>query len=87
MLSEPLLVSTSNMVSEWVPANKRRFTARSAYDGRAQEWEVATTFTAATAMALQWPRMAGVLRRLATSYQHDAKREDDETSLEHNLGL
>ena len=69
-------------------ANNRSFTVRSAYDGGTQEWGVAAIFTSdATAMALQWPRTAGVLRRLAASYQYDAKREDDEANLDHDLGL
>ncbi|WP_029007349.1 helix-turn-helix domain-containing protein [Azospirillum halopraeferens] len=57
--------------------NRRGVTSRSLRDGGVQERVLARTYRAdARALALDWPRTAATLERIAESYEHDAVRED-----------
>jgi hypothetical protein len=57
--------------------NRRGFTARSPEDGGQQERALAQTYRAqADTLADRWPRIAAVLRDLASMYDTDARQEE-----------
>lgn len=59
--------------------NSRGVTSRSPEAGGDQERALAEKYReSATKFASRWPRIAGVLRDLAKTYEHDAKRFDTE---------
>jgi hypothetical protein len=56
----------------------RGVTMRSPGDGGTQEWELAAKYKQqANHFADEWPRTAAVLRRLASYYEQEARREDE----------
>jgi hypothetical protein len=58
--------------------NRRGVTTRGLEDGGAQEDELAKRFRAdADRFADEWPRIAALLRRVAASYEADARRNED----------
>lgn len=59
--------------------NKRGITTRGIFDGGDQERELEKEYREmATKISTRWPRTARVLRGIADSYQHDARRHDSE---------
>jgi hypothetical protein len=59
--------------------NQRGFTTRGVFDGGTQERELEKEYRdMASKIATQWPRTARILRGIADSYQHDARRQDAE---------
>jgi hypothetical protein len=57
--------------------NRRGVTTRSPEQGGAQERDLVAKYTReADRFADQWPRTAAILRALASSYEHDARREE-----------
>ncbi|HZL63340.1 MAG TPA: hypothetical protein VFD50_00100, partial [Thermoleophilia bacterium] len=58
--------------------NRRGVTSRGAYDGGEQERDLADRYRQAAAAAGAWPRTRRLLRRLAESYDRDARREEEE---------
>lgn len=59
--------------------NKRGVTSRGVFDGGDQERELEKTYREmATKISNRWPRSARVLRGIADSYQHEARRNDSE---------
>ncbi len=58
--------------------NRRGITSRGPEEGGAQEDALAGKYRAdADAFADEWPRIAGILRRIANSYDADARRNED----------
>jgi transcriptional regulator with XRE-family HTH domain len=58
--------------------NRRGVTTRAPLDGGAQERELAARFRQdSRSLAFDRPRTAAVLDRIAESYEHDARREDE----------
>ena len=56
----------------------RGVTMRSPGDGGTQEWELAAKYKQqANQFADEWPRTAAVLRRLASYFEQEARREDE----------
>ena len=67
--------------------NNRGITSRSLEEGGSQERALAVLFrNRATAIANRFPRVAETLNSIAKHYEHDARREDDESQLR-NEGL
>jgi hypothetical protein len=63
--------------------NSRGVSVRSAYEGGAQERNLADYFEKmAKSIAAKWPVTSGVLLKLATGYANDAKREDESAHLD-----
>tara|TARA_R110002124_G_scaffold126756_1_gene286407 strand:+ start:373 stop:4335 length:3963 start_codon:yes stop_codon:yes gene_type:complete len=59
--------------------NKRGVTTRGVFDGGDQERELEKNYREMAAkISAQWPRSARVLRGIADSYQHEARRNDFE---------
>ena len=59
--------------------NLRGVTSRGAFDGGDQERTLADQYTEwASAIASKWPHTAGLLRRIADSYQCEAQRNDQQ---------
>ncbi len=59
--------------------NRRGVTSRGPWDGGEQERAEAQRYRAwAKALQLEWPRTAAQLERIAESYEHDARREDQD---------
>lgn len=59
--------------------NSRGVTSRMPTDGGLQERDLAAQYrTWAKSIELEWPRTAGELLDIARSYDHDAKRHDDD---------
>lgn len=59
--------------------NKRGVTTRGVFDGGDQERELEKNYREMAAkISAQWPRTARVLRGIADSYQHEARRNDSE---------
>lgn len=59
--------------------NNRGVTSRSLEEGGRQEWKLAEDYRArADNFESRWPRTAAVFRRLAKTYEADARREDAE---------
>ncbi|WP_248763906.1 helix-turn-helix domain-containing protein [Pseudarthrobacter sp. SSS035] len=59
--------------------NKRGITTRGVFAGGDQEREIEKKYREmATKISTRWPRSARVLRGIADSYQHDARRHDSE---------
>lgn len=58
--------------------NKLGVTSRGVYDGGKQEHALADRYSQAADAAGPWPRTRRLLRRLADSYERDARREDGE---------
>ena len=59
--------------------NARGVTSRGAYEGGAQELALAKQYLAwAAAVGARWPRTARLLRQLATGYETEARRMDEE---------
>lgn len=59
--------------------NKRGITTRGVFDGGDQEREIEQKYREmATKISARWPRTARVLRGIADSYQHEARRNDSE---------
>ena len=51
-------------------------------DGGAQEWDLARRYrTAAAALRNRWPRTGTLLKRVSESYEHEARRWDDDAEL------
>jgi hypothetical protein len=62
--------------------NSRGMTSRAPDEGGRQERELAVGYSrSAEALASKHPRTACVLRGIAAAYEHEAKREDDESAL------
>jgi hypothetical protein len=62
--------------------NARGVTSRGVYDGGAQERDLAARYLGwAKAIAASSPRTSRVLRRLAESYERDARRMDEEAQI------
>lgn len=58
--------------------NRRGVTSRGLEEGGAQEDALAAKYRAdADAFADEWPRISGILRRIASSYDADARRNED----------
>jgi transcriptional regulator with XRE-family HTH domain len=58
--------------------NKRGSYSKSPTEGGKQERELAAQYTSyADACAIEWPRTAAALRRVARRYEDDARREDE----------
>lgn len=53
--------------------NRRGVTSRGVYDGGIQEKDLAAGYRQGASEAMAWPRTARLLRRLADSYEHDAR--------------
>ncbi len=61
--------------------NLRGVTSRGAFDGGDQERALAARYTKwASAIAFKWPHTAGLLLRIAESYQLEAQRNDQEAN-------
>jgi len=59
--------------------NSRGTTSRGPYDGGGQERQLAKRYeNYAAKLDAQWPRVAAILRHLATGYRSEAKRHDQE---------
>lgn len=59
--------------------NNRGVTSRSLDEGGQQEWKLAGGYRArADRFVMRWPRTAAIFRRLAETYEADARREDAE---------
>lgn len=59
--------------------NQREVTTRGVFDGGDQERELEKEYREmATKIATRWPRTARILRGIADSYQHEARRRDAE---------
>lgn len=57
--------------------NRRGVTTRMPHDGGGQERDLAARYRAdAEALRFDWPRTAACLERIASTYDHDAERED-----------
>lgn len=57
--------------------NNRGVTSRSLEEGGQQEWKLAEGYRSrAEQFVTRWPRTAAIFRRLAESYEADARRED-----------
>ena len=68
--------------------NLRGVTTRGAFDGGDQERALADKYTRwASAIASKWPHTAGLLRRIAESYQHEAQRNDQEANRRDQFGF
>lgn len=62
--------------------NQRGVTSRGIFDGGDQERELEKEYRAmAFNIATRWPRTARILRGIADSYQHEARRNDEEAEL------
>jgi hypothetical protein len=62
--------------------NARGETLRNLDEGGRQERDLATKFkTLSDGFIAQWPRTAAILRSIAESYEHRAKREDIDSDL------
>jgi hypothetical protein len=58
--------------------NRRGVTTRAPDEGGAQEMDLVRKYRSeAERFADRWPRTAALLRRLADSYEHDARREEE----------
>ena len=63
--------------------NKRGLHVKSLREGGSQERELARKYLAfAEASQSEWPKMAACLRRIARSYEEDARREDERVMLD-----
>jgi hypothetical protein len=63
--------------------NKRGMVSKSLTEGGAQERALAKKYQAfAEASKIEWPRTAAALRRVAQSYEEDARREDAKAMVE-----
>lgn len=63
--------------------NSRGFTWRGMADGGKQEWDLAKEYHArAQAVGSRWPRTAAMLRRIASDYERDARRQDASAELD-----
>jgi hypothetical protein len=61
--------------------NDRGTTTRGVFDGGKQEWDLAAMYRAwAECTTTEWPRTSRILRGLAESYEHEARREDEEAA-------
>lgn len=59
--------------------NNRGVTSRSLEEGGQQEWKLAEGYRARSEQFVtRWPRTAAIFRRLAETYEADARREDAE---------
>ena len=68
--------------------NSRGVVSKSLTEGGAQERLLSEQYAAhAAAVSSRWPRTAAVLRGLASTYQRDAEREDQDTELRGQLGM
>ncbi|MFE8920975.1 hypothetical protein [Streptomyces rochei] len=63
--------------------NKRGVTSRGLLDGGVQEMELARSFREQAERVRAWPRTRKLLKRLAESYEADARREDQEAERRH----
>ncbi len=63
--------------------NKRGVTSRGLLDGGAQESELARCFREQAERVRAWPRTRKLLKKLAESYEADARREDDKAERRH----
>lgn len=61
--------------------NARGITSRGVYDGGEQERELAARYRAWAQDTARWRRTSRLLRRLADSYEHDARRMDEEAQI------
>lgn len=59
-------------------SRKRGVTTRGMYDGGAQERQLAAQFHVAARESVEWPRTRRLLRRLAESYDREARLHEDE---------
>jgi hypothetical protein len=67
--------------------NKRGMYEKTLREGGAQERNLARDYRAyAEASKIEWPRTAEVLRRIAQSYEEEARREDERAMLDWNDG-
>lgn len=68
--------------------NQRGVVSKHPLAGGALEREIVARYEAdAAAVATRWPRTAAMLRAFAARYRDDARREDDEAELRHDLDL
>lgn len=68
--------------------NQRGVVSKHPLAGGASERAIVARYEAdAAAVAPRWPRTAAMLRAFAARYQHDARREDDEAELRHDLDI
>jgi hypothetical protein len=58
--------------------NARGVTSRGVMDGGTQEWELAKVYLGHSEAARDWPRKRKVLKRVAKSYEADARAHDAE---------
>jgi hypothetical protein len=66
--------------------NSRGVTTRSPTAGGGQERALVEQYTGwATNVSAEWPRTAAMLRRIAGTYERDARREDDSAELTEDL--
>ena len=57
--------------------------AKTSREGGAQEQDLASRYRAyADASRIEWPKTAAALRRIARSYEEEARREDDRVMLD-----
>ncbi len=61
--------------------NSRDVFSRSMTEGGEQERALVEKYTGFAEACRNWPRTSRLLRRIADSYKHDARREDDEREL------
>lgn len=67
--------------------NNRGVTTRGPWEGGEQERALAKKYEEyVAALNEKWPRVAGILRRIADSYKRDSRREDQESDLRQDLG-
>ena len=66
--------------------NSRGVTSRGMYDGGDQERSLADKYSQwAEATQARWPRTSAMLRRLAESYERDARRHDIDAERDEDL--
>ena len=78
-------IGTEELFSGWEVGifNKRGVVSKSLREGGAQEWKLMELYRRyAEACAIEWPKVAASLRRVAMNYQREAEREDAETRLD-----
>ena len=68
--------------------NRRGFTSRGVFDGGTQERTLSGEYRRqANDIAAQWPTTAGLLRRIAESYKHDAQWHDRDAEERDRFGF